>query len=581
MIQPHYRAIRLVLGLIAILALFSFGLPASWEEGVDFGIKVCLAFLVGVVLLAGRPLQRIRKRSRWFYALILLASYLTLSYYFSPARELTLDALGFILAPLLVYFAAAVLPVNPARILMVLLAGAGLFLFLAAIGVAEPRPEQLFLYCLILPFLTAAIFSPGWSYKLLTGVGFFALVFIFSRDCSGLLPGAISFGGGELLLRPFMGFSPGLSAALGEAGYSYPELLSMVGFGRLLVEMGLLGTFSFTLVIYLTIRDGFSGVKVSGSRRGLRFGLFLGTVFFFVVAMLTPVRPGLAGWLLFYLVLGVLTALGHSRVPASSSVRARQKNRLPFWLARPQGASSDQMFRSAGQAMAVFFCVALFFLSEGRREVARYYLQDAGTVRAERELRLLRRGAACHSGVSELNLRLAAALARAADYTTAISLYKAECGAKPLAARAHDGLGELYSRRGQLSMAYWEVYRALVIDNGLANAYLNMGDIFSSKGGFARALGYYRLGLERDPGNPRLHFAVAESLYNTRRLEAAISSYRKAGSLDPDITKVDYKIGLCNFYLGRGEEAAAALRRYLRHAPGDKKARLLLGRCDY
>ena len=144
-------------------------------------------------------------------------------------------------------------------------------------------------------------------------------------------------------------------------------------------------------------------------------------------------------------------------------------------------------------------------------------------------------------------------------------------------ARPEQGLFMRELHRGQSLPAQ----KSAALDHSLADAYLNLGELYRSRGRFARALGIYREGLQREPHNARLHFALAESLLSDKRLEEAVREFKRAGELDDEMHEVDYKIGLCYFYLGRGEEAALALRRYLRREPKDREARSLLDRCDY
>jgi len=294
---------------------------------------------------------------------------------------------------------------------------------------------------------------------------------------------------------------------------------------------------------------------------------------------LLPTAGTLAGWILCCLMVGLVKGKGAA---VKSPVRAGQRgdSGLPYWLVRPRGMATGREMRFAGMTAALICIVTLFLVPSAKQAVAESYLYAAERDERNR-LGLLRRGYQCDSQLAALKLGLAETLSNSGNYAEALPLFEAEHGAKVLAAKAHNGLGLLFYRRGQLTVAYWQIYRALQIDPGLADAYLNMGDIYSSRGGFARAVGFYRLGLERMPNDARLHYALAESLYNTKRLEAAIASYRRAGELDSKNAEVNYKIGLCYFYLGKGEEAALSLKKYLRQVPKNRRARDLLGRCDY
>ena len=87
------EAIQLTLLFMAPLALCVLGLGAGGTRpGFGFALEATQGFLLGLMLLSGRPLLRALGRSPWRYLLPCLVLYLLLSHQLSPAPGLMMSS---------------------------------------------------------------------------------------------------------------------------------------------------------------------------------------------------------------------------------------------------------------------------------------------------------------------------------------------------------------------------------------------------------------------------------------------------------------------------------------------------------
>ena len=91
-------------------------------------------------------------------------------------------------------------------------------------------------------------------------------------------------------------------------------------------------------------------------------------------------------------------------------------------------------------------------------------------------------------------------------------------------------------------------------------------------GDFDAALTSYRLALRDHPQDPRILQNMAIAFSRTGRLNEAVSAYRRALELDPELSGAHY--GLAFLHLKRGDhaEAAAHLEAFLETPPTGSEA---------
>jgi len=101
--------------------------------------------------------------------------------------------------------------------------------------------------------------------------------------------------------------------------------------------------------------------------------------------------------------------------------------------------------------------------------------------------------------------------------------------------------------------------KALQLDPGLVDAWVNLGRIAHQSGNAKEAVRLYHHALERSPDDPVIHFNLALALEDARGPAPAASHYERALALDPSFADAHYNLaGLCE-QLGRKTDA---LRHY-------------------
>jgi len=104
--------------------------------------------------------------------------------------------------------------------------------------------------------------------------------------------------------------------------------------------------------------------------------------------------------------------------------------------------------------------------------------------------------------------------------------------------------------------------RALQLDPGQVDAYVNLGRLVHEAGDAVEAARLYGLALERSPDDPVIHFNLALALEDTAGPAAAARSYERALELDPDFADAHFNLaGLCE-QLDRGADALRHYRAY-------------------
>jgi len=101
--------------------------------------------------------------------------------------------------------------------------------------------------------------------------------------------------------------------------------------------------------------------------------------------------------------------------------------------------------------------------------------------------------------------------------------------------------------------------RALTLDPGLVDAYINLGRLEHDRGRTMEAIALYETALERAPRDPVLHFNLALAFEDTGGPGPAAGHYEQALELDPGFADAHYNLARVQEQLGRHEEA---LRHY-------------------
>ena len=108
-----------------------------------------------------------------------------------------------------------------------------------------------------------------------------------------------------------------------------------------------------------------------------------------------------------------------------------------------------------------------------------------------------------------------------------------------------------------------EAYRrALDLDPGMIDAYINLGRIAHDSGDSREAVRIFELALELSPGDPVLHFCQALALEDAFGPIPAIAHYEKVIELDADYADAHFNLAGLYRHQGRGADALRHYRIY-------------------
>ncbi|MFH0845142.1 MAG: tetratricopeptide repeat protein [Pseudomonadota bacterium] len=132
---------------------------------------------------------------------------------------------------------------------------------------------------------------------------------------------------------------------------------------------------------------------------------------------------------------------------------------------------------------------------------------------------------------------------------------------------AHNNLGEVLLRQGNLQEALFHFHRALDINPAYDVALNNLGSALSRQGMLRAAIPYFLRALQIRPHFKQAHSNLGLALAKTGKLGEAIPHYEKALMIDPDYPEAHHNLGLALAALGHTEKAIAQFQEALRVRP--------------
>ena len=179
-------------------------------------------------------------------------------------------------------------------------------------------------------------------------------------------------------------------------------------------------------------------------------------------------------------------------------------------------------------------------------------------------------------------LELADQLTWAGDLDAAVAEYRAviASGRSDLLRKAQTGLGRALARSGAYAPAIAAFDAALALDPADREATLLRAQALSWDNRQAEAERAYRALLASDPADERALLGLARVESWRGRQRAALATLARLPDLPADPVEAVTITAEAEQWLGRPDRAAATLRTRLAAAPGDDRARWLLGRLE-
>ncbi len=136
----------------------------------------------------------------------------------------------------------------------------------------------------------------------------------------------------------------------------------------------------------------------------------------------------------------------------------------------------------------------------------------------------------------------------------------------------HNERGIELADRGWLEEAEKEFRKAIELDPAAPHAHENLAAVHVRRGRWREALSEHLRAAELDPAGAASRFGLASFLLS-HGLDLAVSEFREAASLDPDLPDVHLELGLALADLGETPEALRELSAAVAAAPEDPVAR--------
>jgi len=150
-------------------------------------------------------------------------------------------------------------------------------------------------------------------------------------------------------------------------------------------------------------------------------------------------------------------------------------------------------------------------------------------------------------------------------------------------------LGNVYTRRGKFKKAILAFKKALVLDPAHTEAAIALSSLQNDVGNYKEAALVYQNAKKRlentQPGfDPRINFGLAKNHYNLgmaymryERFQEAHHEFSKAFNLDPENIMSAIQMGRCLSKTGNKEGALALLKKALESNPKHVEAKIQLG----
>jgi tetratricopeptide (TPR) repeat protein len=167
-------------------------------------------------------------------------------------------------------------------------------------------------------------------------------------------------------------------------------------------------------------------------------------------------------------------------------------------------------------------------------------------------------------------------LARDGDLVGAIGHYEQAVRVEPDYAAAHNNLGTALLRTGKIQEAMRHLLRAVEIEPDWAAAHNNLGSALLQTGQVQDAVSQFEQALQYDPDYADAHCNLGNALWKEGKVQDAAEHYQKAVVLDPDLAQAHNNLGVL-LQADRLPEAIAHYERALQVNPDYVEAHFNLG----
>jgi protein O-mannosyl-transferase len=191
----------------------------------------------------------------------------------------------------------------------------------------------------------------------------------------------------------------------------------------------------------------------------------------------------------------------------------------------------------------------------------------------DRNVRLV----ACALGLSLLAVLAGLTWRQSQMYADDDTLWNVTVVNDPNSCMAHDKVGLILARRGQVDEAIAHFRKALEIEPNHSEVHNNLGNAVARRGRINEAIEHYRNALKVKPDDVAAHNNLGLALADVGHVDEAIDHFRDALKIKPDNAEAHINLG--NVYVGRGQmgEAIDHFQKALEIKPDYAEAHSNLG----
>lgn len=153
---------------------------------------------------------------------------------------------------------------------------------------------------------------------------------------------------------------------------------------------------------------------------------------------------------------------------------------------------------------------------------------------------------------------------RIADWKNEDTLWTATARISPSSPNAHNNLGDVYSRRGEFEKAIAEFLLATELNPRFADAYHNLANAYAKTGRLKEAAANYEKAIALNPMLWQSYQSLAVAYFESGQLSAAKEKTLRAIMLNPRESTLYSNLGIIYLKLGQKEKAIEALEQSLR-----------------
>ena len=158
-------------------------------------------------------------------------------------------------------------------------------------------------------------------------------------------------------------------------------------------------------------------------------------------------------------------------------------------------------------------------------------------------------------------------LRRKGQLDEAIAHFQKALEIQPDNARVHNNLGNALLQNGQLDEAIAHFQKALEIQPNLAVVHDNLGAVFLKKGQIDEAIARFRRALDIQPGLVEAHYNLGLALFQKGQLDSAIAHFAKVLEIQPDLADAHANLGTVFLQKGQVAEAMVHFQKVLELQP--------------